>query len=233
MKKFDSAKWITENKYGKISEIEKDPDAQVAAPKKGEKGEKEKAPLDAAAITNQTSYGELSGEEDAKKILTQLQSRDPNQPIYKAMVFKDKEGKTVNPDPEKIASDIKKTGIGFQNLSKKIKNTKYTGVDPEFESGTKKGRIGTGTAMNPEVVTNGRANKAKNITNYKDPVEPSSFAKSRKEVSNFAKKNPVAAFATYDIGKGIVGKIMNIKGAVPGVRGGTVGRRSARGGGGL
>ena len=65
MKKFDSAKWITENKYGKISEIEKDPDAQVATPKKGEKGKKEKATLDASAITNQTSYGELSGEEDA------------------------------------------------------------------------------------------------------------------------------------------------------------------------
>ena len=107
MKKFDSAKWITENKYGKISEIEKDPDAQVAAPKKGEK---EKAPLDAAAITNQTSYGELSGEEDAKKILTQLQSRDPNQPIYKAMVFTDK-GKTVKPDPEKIANWVDEKGV--------------------------------------------------------------------------------------------------------------------------
>ena len=129
------------------------------------------------------------------------------------------------PDAEKIASQIKKTGIGFQDFSKKLKNTKYTGVDPEFESGTKKGRIGTGTAMNPEVVTNGRANKAKNITNYKDPVEPSSFAKSRKEVSNFAKKNPVAAFATYDIGKGILGKIMKLRG--PGLRGGTVGRRTA------
>ena len=129
------------------------------------------------------------------------------------------------PDAEKIASQIKKTGIGFQDFSKKLKNTKYTGVDPEFESGTKKGRIGTGTAMDPEIVTNGRANKAKNITNYKDPVEPSSFAKSRKEVSNFAKKNPVAAFATYDIGKGILGKIMKLRG--PGLRGGTVGRRTA------
>jgi hypothetical protein len=32
MKKFNSAKWITENKYGKLPEIEKDPDAQVAEP---------------------------------------------------------------------------------------------------------------------------------------------------------------------------------------------------------
>ena len=134
MAKFNYKKWVTENKYGKLpeyrdenpfdkeemdpndprqfqryQEVEKDPDAQAAAPK-GEKGEKEKAPLDAAAITNQTSYGELSGEEDAKKILTQLQSRDPNQPIYKAMVFTDK-GKTVKPDPEKIASWVDEKGV--------------------------------------------------------------------------------------------------------------------------
>jgi len=131
------------------------------------------------------------------------------------------------PDPEKIASDIKKTGIGFQNLSKKLKNTKYTGVDPEFESGTKKGRIGTGTAMDPEVVTNGRANKAKNITNYKDPVQPSMFAKSSKAVSNFAKRNPVAALAAYDIGKGILGKISKLR--APAVVGGRAGFRSAGG----
>ena len=36
-----------------------------------------------------------------------------------------------------------------------------------------------------------------------------------------------------ELGKGIIGKLMKIKGAVPGVVGGTVGRRSARGGGGL
>ena len=90
MKKFDSAKWITENKYGKIFEQEKD-----------EKGEKEKSSFDPATITNQTSYGELGSEEDAKKILSQLQSKDPNQPIFKAMEFKDDDGKTVKPDPAK------------------------------------------------------------------------------------------------------------------------------------
>ena len=49
----------------------------------------------------------------------------------------------------------------------------------------------------------------------------------------FAKKNPVGGYAAVELGKGIIGKIMKIKGAVPGVVGGTVGRRSARGGGGL
>ena len=52
-------------------------------------------------------------------------------------------------------------------------------------------------------------------------------------INKFTKNNPVTALATYDMGKGILGKIMKVKGAVPGVRGGTVGRRSARGGGGL
>ena len=140
MKRFNSSKWITENKHGKLSEmkyddpfnkkeedpknpmgipeIEKDPDAQAAAPKKGGEGEKEKAPLDPAAITNQTSYGELSGEEDAKKILSQLQSKDPNQPIFKAMEFKDDDGKTVKPDPEKIAKWV--DGKGVDTLAKRM-----------------------------------------------------------------------------------------------------------------
>ena len=100
MKKFDSAKWITENKYGKIFEQEKD-----------EKGEKEKPSFDPAAITNQTSYGELGSEEDAKKILSQLQSKDPNQPIFKAMDFKDDDGKTVKPDPAKIAKWVDEKGV--------------------------------------------------------------------------------------------------------------------------
>ena len=52
-------------------------------------------------------------------------------------------------------------------------------------------------------------------------------------IKRFAKKNPVASLALYDMGKGILGKIMNTRKAVPGVVGGTVGRRSARGGGGL
>ena len=113
------AAWIEEdpkNPMG-IPEIEKDPDAQAAAPKGGEGEKEEKPPLDAAAITNQTSYGELSGVEDAKKILTQLQSRDPNQPIYKAMTFTDK-GKTVKPDPEKIANWV--DGIGVDVLAQRM-----------------------------------------------------------------------------------------------------------------
>ena len=53
------------------------------------------------------------------------------------------------------------------------------------------------------------------------------------KAKEFAKDNPALGYASYDLGKGIIGKLMKIKGAVPGVVGGTVGRRSARGGGGL
>ena len=56
---------------------------------------------------------------------------------------------------------------------------------------------------------------------------------SLEKVKDFARKNPVAALATYDLGKGVLGKILNTKRLAPGVVGGTVGRRSARGGGGL
>ena len=47
------------------------------------------------------------------------------------------------------------------------------------------------------------------------------------------KDNPAVGYAAYDLGKGIIGKLMKVKGVIPGVQGGTVGRRSARGGGGL
>ena len=74
-------------------------------------------------------------------------------------------------------------------------------------------------------------------TTVKQDDKPSMFAKAAQKADKFVKKNPVVGgitgLAAYDIGKGIVGKLMNIKGALPGVRGGTVGRRSARGGGGL
>jgi len=53
------------------------------------------------------------------------------------------------------------------------------------------------------------------------------------KAKEFARKNPVGGYAAVELGKGIIGKLMKIKGAVPGVVGGTVGRRSARGGGGL
>lgn len=141
MKRFDSSKWITENKHGKLSEmkyddpfdqeeedpknpmglpeVEKDPDAQATAPKGGE-GEDEaeaKPPLDPTSIVGSTSFGDLSSIEDAKNVLQQILTKDPNQPIFKAMEFtpKDKEsGKplpTVKPDPEKIATWVKSKGV--------------------------------------------------------------------------------------------------------------------------
>jgi hypothetical protein len=57
------------------------------------------------------------------------------------------------------------------------------------------------------------------------PKKPDAFS----SIKKFAKKNPqiaaAGALAGYDLGKGILSKIMNLKG--PGLRGGTVGRRSA------
>ena len=43
-------------------------------------------------------------------------------------------------------------------------------------------------------------------------------------LSNFAKNNPAAALATYDLGKGILGKIMKFR---PSLKGGRAGLRSA------
>ena len=46
--------------------------------------------------------------------------------------------------------------------------------------------------------------------------KPSKFSQAKDTISKFAKKNPVAALAAYDLGKGILGKIR----ALPAVRGG-------------
>jgi len=111
MKKFNSAKWITENKYGKLPEIEKDPDAQVAAAPEGGEGEEEaKPPLDPTSIVGSTSFGDLSSIEDAKNVLQQILTKDPNQPIFKAMEYtKDDELKT--PDVDSIADWVKSKGV--------------------------------------------------------------------------------------------------------------------------
>jgi len=75
---------------------------------------------------------------------------------------------------------------------------------------------------------------AKGPKTMKDVELPkTTFAKAAKKAKDFAKENPVGGYAAVELGKGIIGKLMKIKGAVPGVVGGTVGRRSARGGGGL
>ena len=147
------------------------------------------------------------------------------------------------PDPEKIASDIKKTGIKFKDFGKKLRDTK---VDADIErtiagknrtkfsqtqvvgdgGGGRKTKIGTGTASDPEVVKNGRAKNAIDVTNVK---LPSKFSQAKDRIRDFARKDPVAALAAYDMGKGILGKIQKLR--IPKLVGGMVGRRSAQGGG--
>ena len=60
------------------------------------------------------------------------------------------------------------------------------------------------------------------------PVKQSALAKSAKAYTKFVKNNPVAggvtSLAAYDLGKGILSKIMNLRG--PGVVGGKAGFRS-------
>ena len=82
-------------------------------------------------------------------------------------------------------------------------------------------------------ITRGRARKDKGFAPPPTPKEPSALAKAVEKTRDFAKKDPVAALATYDLGKGVLRKILKTKSFAPGVVGGTVGRRTARGGGGL
>ena len=83
-----------------------------------------------------------------------------------------------------------------------------------------------------DIPNRNRRTKEPDLPKFEDDPNPS-FRKAVKKATDFAKDNPALGYASYDLGKGIIGKLMKIKGALPGVRGGTVGRRSARGGGGL
>ena len=144
--------------------------------------------------------------------------------------------------------DVSKTKKKFSQFSKKLQDLKRDiKVDKDIERKIsdvdvkklvpikkKKGedyvrnapKIGTGTALDPEVVKNGRADKAIDVTNYK---EPSALAKSAAATKTFLTKNPVGQLMTYDMGKGILGKIKKLR--IPKLVGGRAINVSARGGG--
>ena len=130
------------------------------------------------------------------------------------------------PDAEKIASQIKKTKIGFQDFDKKMRDAK---VDADIErtiagkntrvsqtqvvgggggGNRNRTRTGTGTPDNPEVMKNGSAKNMIDVTNIK---EPSKMSQAKDNARDFAKKDPVAALATYDLGKGLLGKILKTR----------------------
>ena len=132
----------------------------------------------------------------------------------------------TSPDPEKIASDIKKTGIKFKDFDKKLRDAK---VDADIErtiagkntrvsqtqvvgggggGNRNRTRTGTGTPDNPEVMKNGSAKNMIDVTNVK---EPSKMSQAKDNARDFAKKDPVAALATYDLGKGLLGKILKTR----------------------
>ena len=118
----------------------------------------------------------------------------------------------TQPDTEKMGGQLVKSKRGFKDFNRIMRDAK---VDADIErtiagsgGGGKKTKIGTGTALDPEVVKNGKAKNAIDVTNIK---EPSKFQQAKDKVRNFAKKDPVAALATYDIGKGILGKIMKAR----------------------
>ena len=136
----------------------------------------------------------------------------------------------TKPELEKIGSQLKKTKIGFKDFDRKMRDAK---VDADIErtisgsgGGGRKTKIGTGTASDPEVVKNGRAKNAIDVTNVK---LPSKFSQAKDRIRDFARKDPIAALAAYDMGKGILGKIQKLR--IPKLVGGMAGRRSAQGGG--
>ena len=149
-------------------------------------------------------------------------------------------------------SDVPKVKKRFAQLSKDIKDLKKQGtrdvssMNPSemqraFGTSSTEGGAGAGGSTAGGIRQKGGAlvPRGGDIVKTVDavPIKQSAFAKAVQKADKFVQKNPViggvTGLAAYDLGKGILGKILNVKGALPGVRGGTVGRRSARGGGGL
>ena len=97
----------------------------------------------------------------------------------------------------------------------------------DFVRGSKK--KGKDSVITPQIVPqgdkSGEALRTVNSTRIQNIKATSAIALDK--YTKFAQKNPALGFATYDIGKGIIGKIL--KARMPAVQGGKAGFRSAGG----
>jgi len=168
---------------------------------------------------------------------------DPSQPQKRESIPKD----------SGALSDRPKILKKFSDMSKKIKDLKKQGtrdfstMNPSerqraFGTSSTEGGAGAGGSTAGGMRQKGGAlvpkggdlvPKGGELVKTVDavPVKQSMLAKSAKEYSKFVKNNPVlggvTGLAAYDLGKGILSKIMKLRG--PGVQGGRAGFRSAGG----
>ena len=155
----------------------------------------------------------------------------PQKDQQQQQTFKDfnKELDKITDPYQRIVQFYKNQGKEVPERFKKKAETGQLGGGAGRSGGGGKGGSGGGGLSNtggPLVPKGGDLDKPKK-------PKGSMVSNSLEKVKDFARKNPVAALATYDLGKGVLGKILNTRKLAPGVVGGTVGRRSARGGGGL
>ncbi len=162
------------------------------------------------------------GKGDGRKAGRTSQERKTGQVTYQTFVNKPEvtgnvdakdSGETVTyttPDKRKKRSDAGQ---------KRVKKDKFIVKEPETQIKTEpqtQTQMGDGKPPKPPKVATSTG--ASGDT-------PKAFS----SIKKFAKSNPqiaaAGALAGYDLGKGILSKIMNLRG--PGLRGGTVGRRSA------
>ena len=144
----------------------------------------------------------------------QDRATDTRSSVY---IPKPEEIEKVKPKPEKKLETKRQRNKRVRTAADKIISDIITGKDKKVKTQTQSDDGGKEPPKKPP--TTGESGDGKE----------GAFS----SIKKFARKNPVASLVGYDIGKGILGKIMNARKAVPGVVGGTVGRRSARGGGGL
>jgi len=199
----------SKEKVTRETEFISDPRKESEAPQITQgKGDGRKAGRRGKTVTYSTftKKPEVTGGED--------RSTDTRSSVY---IPKPEEIEKVKPKPEKKSETKRQRNKRVRTAADKIIDDIRTGKDKTVKIKTQSDDGGKEPPKKPP--TTGESGDGKQ----------GAFS----SIKQFARKNPVASLVGYDIGKGILGKIMNAKKAVPGVVGGTVGRRSARGGGGL
>ena len=126
MKRFDSSKWIIENKYGKLPEFqEKDPDAQAAAAPEGGEGEEEKPEVD-------TGGGLVDINDGPEAVLAKVR-QIPNSILKSGTTDGDPSDEKIQITPGKaIAKDMIPTqnAIGSkQSLWDQVTDSKFGSLD--------------------------------------------------------------------------------------------------------
>ena len=168
----------------------------------------------------QTPSAKKAGEQASKEAQGASSQIDPSQRVFAsrkrgesgAIPFKQFTGQS----PKGSAANPEISGIDFDNeVTAKEANPKTKKQKPTITRGRARKNKGfdQNATTSPSFEISGRTKRTgePQLPKFTKTDNPSFLAKSVEKVKQFAKDEPVAALATYDFGKGILGKILKVK----------------------